>query len=157
MVLAFKVAIVTFSCVFSLIKIGDYFLVGGQDAYFTNKTMVGSQRLDLYFYWFLDSGMFQTKNRFIKILKIIFALIILLGLLNTFSRSSIIALFGTSVIFFCMKINYRSGFFRFSNFKTFLKYLFIGIIFILLVWKIFHVHFEFYLIRILIFFRVSLS
>ena len=55
MVLAFKVAIVTFSFVFSLIKIGDYFL-GGQDAYFTNKTMVGSQRFGFVFLFsFLDS------------------------------------------------------------------------------------------------------
>lgn len=153
MVVAFKIAIVLFSVGFSLIKISDYFLLGGVDLGLTAKTAVGTQRYGFLFilsFWIL---LFYQPNNFLyKILKVLFLSIILIGLLNTFSRSSIIAFSFAFVIFLYTKINIM----KIPTIKTFFSfvvYVFSFLVLIVLFLKFFPGHVEFYLVKIYNFFK----
>lgn len=150
MVKAFKIAIVVFSCVYSLMKIGDYYLLnpefGGKDLGFTAKTSVGSQRFGFMFilaFWIL--AFYQPRLKSIKILKIVCILIILLGLLNTFSRTSILALLGSLMIYFYTKIDLKIKLPTFHSCLIFLKYLFILLFCSFLIWKSMPAHIDFYI------------
>ena len=105
MVKAFKVAIVVFSCAFSLLKIGDYYLLnpeyGGDHPDFSAKTVIGSQRhgfMYVFAFWILF--FYESKLKSMKILKLACILIIILGLLNTFSRTEILFYFYSMLFFY---------------------------------------------------------
>ena len=149
MVQAFKVAIVAFSVGYSLIKIGDYFLLGGVDLGFGAKGLLGSQRFGFIFilaFWIL--ALYRPSRMSIKILKPVCIFIVILGLMNTFSRSSILALVGSLMIFFYTKIHLKI---KLPTFNFILKYLFIFILASFLIWKIFPLQIEFYIERIFYF------
>ena len=149
MVNAFKAAIVLFSCGFSLLKLGDYFLLQDVDG-FSSKTTVGSQRYGFIFllgFWIL--AFYQPRLILLKILKIVFILVILIGLMNTFSRSIIVALLGSVIIFLYTKINLKLKLPSFHSFLTFLKYLFVILPSGFLLWSFFPEQIDFYLVRIL--------
>ena len=148
MVVAFKIAIVLFSVSLSLIKLNDYFLLGGLDLGHSAKTVVGTQRYGFIFllgFWIL--AFCQPNNFFFKILKILCLLIILIGLMNTFSRSSLIAFISGVLIFFFTQINLKKR----PSIKlsfVFVTYLFIFVASIFLLLKLFPGHYEFYKARI---------
>jgi hypothetical protein len=156
MVVAFKIAIALFSVLYSLIKISDYFFLGGVDLGLTAKTAVGSQRYGfilLLGFWIL--AYYKSNNLFFKILKVLFLSIILIGLLNTFSRSSIIAFLSVFVIFLYTKINIM----KIPTIKTFFSfvvYIFSFIVLIVLFLKFFPGHIEFYAIKIYKFFKTGI-
>ena len=150
MVKAFKVAVVIFSCVFSFIKVADFFLLHCFDTGRNCKATLGSQRFGFIFIlalWIV--ALYQPRFTSIKILKAVCFTIILLGIMNTFSRSSIIALFGSFLIFFYTQINLKT---KLLNLSSCLKYIFIALIACFLLLTVFQNHFEFYLQRIFNFF-----
>jgi O-antigen ligase len=148
MVNAFKISIVLVSLGITLVKITNYVVLGGDDLGFSAKALVGSQResfvLVLAFFILL---FYQPKTIISIILKVSFLLIILAGLINTFSRSSMIALILVLLVFFSSKINLK----KIPNTKTlikFSKYTLLTLITIFLTFYFLPVHFEFYLSRI---------
>jgi O-antigen ligase len=152
MVKAFKIAIIVFAVGFSLIKIGEFYFLDDSYKNFSAKGKVGSQRFGfLFLLAFWISAFYQTRVRSFKILKVVCILIILLGLMNTFSRSSILALLGSLIIYFYTKFNLKSKLNQHSL-LLFLQYLFIFLFFGFLLEKIFPVQFNFYLYRIVYFF-----
>ena len=150
MVKAFKTAVVLFSCAFSLIKLGDYYILGGHDLGFRAKYKLGSQRFGfLYILAFWIVTLYQPKFKLDKILKGISFTIIILGLINTFSRSSVLALLGCAIIFFCLNFSLTS---KIPKFYSIIKYLFFIILFTLCFVLIFPNHVDFYSERIINFF-----
>ena len=157
MVKAFKVAIVVFSCAFSLLKIGDYYLLnpeyGGDHPDFSAKTVIGSQRhgfMYVFAFWILF--FYESKLKSMKILKLACILIIILGLLNTFSRTAILTLLISAVIFFYTTLSFKIRYLDLNSFLRFLKYCFIFIVCCFFIIKYLPEHFNFYLDRIYYYF-----
>lgn len=96
MMASFKVAIVVISVVLSLTQLSIYFVMGGSDLGFAAKDVVGSQRYGFIYIialWilFLQNSI-GWRSDFVKYICI---LLIVCGLLLTFSRSGIVALMGS--------------------------------------------------------------
>jgi hypothetical protein len=153
MVKAFKISIVIFSCIFSLIKLGEYYSLGGTNLNFTAKTSIGSQRFGFVFllaFWILVH--YKTCFKFKKFLQILCILIILVGIMNTFSRSSILALSFSLIIFSFTNVNLNIKSFTLGKLVNSLKYMVLSLLFGYLTFKVFPVQVEFYLMRIFDFF-----
>lgn len=156
MVKSFKLGVVFFSCVFCLIKISDYFILspeyGGTDLGFAAKGVIGSQRFGfLYIVAFWILFFWETQTKFTKILKALSMLIIILGILNTFSRSVIMALSFSLIVYIFTKIKFKFKISKNSIPQNFITFsVFIIIMTIISIFFPFHV--SFYGERILDFF-----
>jgi hypothetical protein len=101
----FKLSIVLISITFSFYTIQTYFSLGGADLGFGGKGAVGSQRFGFVYImaiWIIYYYM-PTKKIFIPF-KYVAISVILGGLLLTFSRSGIVAIIGSVLIFFSVNI-----------------------------------------------------
>lgn len=104
MVQAFKIAIVSVAIIFSLGSIYSYFSLGGADLGYLAKGAVGSQRFGFVFVvaiWLLFY--YSPKYTILSVVKYIGLLVVWGGLILTFSRSGIIALFGSMSMFILNK------------------------------------------------------
>jgi hypothetical protein len=101
----FKLSIFLISITFSLITIQTYFNLGGADLGFRGKGAVGSQRYGFVYVmaiWIIYYYM-PTNKIFIPF-KYVAIFVILGGLLLTFSRSGIVAILGSVLLFFIVQI-----------------------------------------------------
>ena len=72
MIKAFKISIIIFSCVLALIKLGEFYELGGSNLNFTAKTSLGSQRFGFVFilaFWILIH--YKTTLKSMKFLQVI--------------------------------------------------------------------------------------
>jgi len=156
MVKAFKISIVLISVGYCLYQLVDFFIIDGifsQNHTGNNKARVGSQRFGFVFilaFWIL--ALYEPRHISINILKAVLILIITLGLMNTYSRSSILALLGSMIIFIYTKIDLKAELFNFHSFLKFVKYLFVFLFSIFLLWNILPNHISFYTTHLLYFF-----
>jgi O-antigen ligase len=153
MVNSFKLAIVIIATYFAFTTFYKYFATDASAIGFAAKGEIGSQRFGfvylaaIWLCWF-----YKTKSFFSTFVRYSLILIILIGLLLTFSRSGIVAL-GTSVFFFILnnfliwikKPNFN-GAIKFVKFFTFFSFIFFFL------GAIFPVLFEFFDVRLFSFF-----
>jgi hypothetical protein len=101
----FKLSIFLVSIIFSINTIYSYFLLGGADLGFEAKGLVGSQRYGFVYVMaiWIASYYMPTKIIFFPF-KYMAILILLSGLILTFSRSGIVAIMGSFLIFIIVKI-----------------------------------------------------
>jgi O-antigen ligase len=100
MIQAFKTAIVAISVWFSIQSIYIFFVFGGPNPSFAAKDLVGSQRFGFIYLMALSLTYFYVAQKPSHLLvKYSFFFIILAGLFLTFSRSSIVSLVGSLVLF----------------------------------------------------------
>lgn len=150
MVIAFKIAMIVFSVGYSLLKITDYFLLGGLDLGFNAKDAIGSQRFGFIFvlaFWIL--ALYQSKIWYVKILKLVCILIIFFGLMNTFSRTPILALIGSLIIYYFVRFNWKL---KLPSLKSLSKYIFLFLFIIFITLNLFSIQYEFYVERVFNFF-----
>ena len=146
MVRAFKIATVLLVIYFVIFKIQVYFVVlGGAADGFSAKGNLGNHRYGFVYllaFWILMLNKSQLIT--LNILRIACIFIILSGLLLTFSRSGIIALVGSLILFylsnFINKKNKLSLHFFFSG----VTYLVSLLLFIILLFKFLPVTFNFF-------------
>ena len=156
MVKSFKISIVLFSVCFCLFKLGDFFIIDSVFSQYhlgNHKARVGSQRFGFVLilaFWIL--ALYKPRNISFNILKAVFILIIILGLMNTFSRSSILALLGSMIIFIYTKIDLKIKSFNFHSFLILVKYIFVFLFSIFLLWNILPSQISFYTTHLLYFF-----
>jgi len=101
MIVAFKRAIVIISFYFILTTIYKYIAEGGNSLGFSAKGVVGTQRFGFVYcmaLWIVAS--YNPKIRIMTIFKWLGIFLIFLGILMTFSRSSIVGLIGGLVVYF---------------------------------------------------------
>lgn len=119
MIRAFKASIVLISTFYSLVSIINYISLGGDALGFSAKGDVGSQRYGFVYIvaiWILLCNNLNLK----KYNKYFLIAIISYGLLLTFSRSGIIAIIATFILFFINQLKIRKNLF---NLKDLNKYL----------------------------------
>ncbi len=100
MVKSFKVAIVISAIIFALESMLRFFLLGGADLGSSAKGAVGSQRYGFVYVlviWILYY--YSSTHKLLSAAKYISMLVVGAGLVLTFSRSGIVALFGSIAIF----------------------------------------------------------
>ena len=148
MTASFKVAIVIISVVFTLRQLSAYLAMGGADLGFAGKSAVGSQRYGFIYiiaFWILIFYKpIKLKGDFIRY---IFILTCLSGLLLTFSRSSVVALIGSGVLYFLC--NAKMIFKRFATpnsklIKKLLFLLFVSVVSMIFIFEYLYVTLEFY-------------
>ena len=128
MIKAFKYAIIIISFIFSLITLYKFITLGASDLGFDAKGEVGSQRYG-FVYVFALWLLFFEKEMF-NFLKLGLILIIVVGLLLTFSRSGIVAMI---VSLFFMSIVSIIKWLKSPNFKGIIIGFSIIILFILVI------------------------
>jgi O-antigen ligase len=104
MVQSFKMAIVASAMIFALGSIFTYFSLGGVDLGYSAKGAVGSQRYGFVYVvaiWLLFY--YSPEYKILSVAKYIGVLVGGGGLILTFSRSGIVALFGSMTIFMLYK------------------------------------------------------
>ena len=101
MVLAFKVSIVAISFGLSVSSAYLFFASGGSAVLgFEAKDLVGSQRVGfVYLMAIWVAYLYQAPNRILSLIKFSTILIVLIGLFLTFSRSSVVALIASFIVF----------------------------------------------------------
>jgi hypothetical protein len=123
MIIAFKYSIIVVSFLFSIITLYKFIALGASDLGFDAKGEVGSQRYG--FVYVLTLWVLFFEENIIKIIKIFLISVIVIGLLLTFSRSGIVAMIVSMLLFTILSI---IKWFQSPNFKG----IFIGIIIILI-------------------------
>lgn len=111
MIWAFKVAMVVGALFFSLLSVVIFFLAGGAALGFEAKDIVGGQRygfIYLFGLWLLLLN--RSEAFFTRLAKYAAILLILIGLVLTFSRASVFALMGGLIAFFVWSLRSSSGF-----------------------------------------------
>ncbi len=105
LVSCFKLSIFLITILYSLEVINMYFLYGGNDMGSTAKGSVGSQRFGFIYIMAIWITIYYipTKKIFI-ILKYVAILTLLSGLLLTFSRSGIVAILGSILVFIILNV-----------------------------------------------------
>jgi len=100
MIESFKISIVAISLYFSLFSIYSFFMLGGSALGFGAKDLVGGQRFGfIYLLGIWLTYYYQSKGKLYVFIKYSILFILLVGLFLTFSRSSIVGLFGSFGIF----------------------------------------------------------
>lgn len=102
MISAFKNAIIFVSFIFSIYTFYNFIKLGGSDLGYSAKGEVGSQRYGFIFV--LALWLLFYDNNYKKIIKFLFLIIIIIGLLLTFSRSGIIAMILSSFFLWTFSI-----------------------------------------------------
>ena len=101
MIRAFKFTIILFTLYESSLVILIYISVNGNDIGLYGKGIFGSQRIAfVYLIGFWSLALLQVQNIALKIVKFIALYIILAGILLTYSRSSVVGLFGSIAFYF---------------------------------------------------------
>ena len=108
MIYAFKVSIIVFSVYLCLKSLIVYVGAGGEELRDYAKGMVGSQRIGFLYlmsFWILILD--KNKKHMFLYVKYMLVAIILMGMLLTFSRSTIVGLIGSLIVymFFLIKRN----------------------------------------------------
>tara|TARA_Y100000389_G_scaffold205079_1_gene262794 strand:- start:7998 stop:9200 length:1203 start_codon:yes stop_codon:yes gene_type:complete len=150
MISAFKISLVIISIYFAIKSTYLYFTLGGQQLGFNAKAIIGTQRYAfvlLVSFWILI--FYQPKLFIAKTFKLLLIFIILSGILLSFSRSSIVSLSFSSIIFFLHKFYFSRNVLKWSSIVTFLKFFIFVTILVLLLLKFIPVTFDFYNARIL--------
>ena len=130
MINSFKYALIIVSLYMSLFTLYSYIKLGGSDLGFAAKDAVGGQRFGFVYvmsFWILFFEDYSGILR--KFFKFLFLLIIFLGILLTFSRSGIVAIFLSAMIYFTTKLYY---FFKNNKTKELINLLFFIILIIIL-------------------------
>jgi O-antigen ligase len=130
---AFKYAIVSITIIFVIDRIMKFYAVGGDDAKFLLKGLVGSQRFGfvyLFAFWILLLNKFGS--RFLNMLRYFLIFLVVVGLVLTFSRSSIISLLLSLILFILSNFVLKKKIFSLEMFFIFFKYAVISIIFLIL-------------------------
>ena len=132
MINSFKIALILMSVFLSLNSIFTYIQLGGSNLGSSAKDAVGSQRYGFVYvlsFWIL---LFEQKNSLIKLLlKYTGLFIIFIGILLTFSRSGLVAMIASAVIFVFKTIIYlfkQKKIQKVLNFLFFLLFLIIAAI-----------------------------
>lgn len=115
MVKEFMAALIIIAIYFSLSSIDLFFTLGGSALHFEAKDLVGGQRFGFIYIMALWVILLtKPQSIFEKVTKPIFLLIVMAGVLLTFSRASIIALLSSFVVFsfWILKNSSRLSFFR---------------------------------------------
>ncbi len=100
MILCFKLALIFVSILFSVLTISNFYSLGGNDLGFSAKGDVGSQRYGFVYIMALWVIFYYNPiNKLFQPLKYAAFLIIVVGLMLTFSRSGIISLLGSFLIY----------------------------------------------------------
>jgi len=144
MIIAFKGALVAVSILFSIRIIIDYFLLGGNDLGNAGKGLVGSQRYGfVYIMAFWVVMHYRPHHKSMMFLKLIGVFLIAAAILLTFSRSSIVSLLGSIVVYFYYYMNAKNGQAVMSKSRSIVSLL--GILFVIfLLNRLFPSIFEFY-------------
>ena len=149
----FKNAIILIALYFSISTLFKFIFLGGNDLGFAGKGEVGSQRFGFIYVMSLWILIFNDPKKKLHLLyKYIMILLIIIGLLLTFSRSGIVAM-GATIFFFYVKSLHQ--WFKTPTFKGILKFIFIltlVIIAIILLYIFFPLLFEFFNTRLFSFF-----
>ena len=107
MIVAFKRAIVILSFYFILITIYKYIDAGGNSLGYKAKGMFGTQRFGFVYcmaLWIVAS--YKPKIRIMNIFKWLGIFLVIIGILLTFSRSSVVGLIGGLVVYFIYSYSY---------------------------------------------------
>ena len=119
MIIAFKYSIIVVSFLFSIITLYKFIALGASDLGFDAKGEVGSQRYG--FVYVLTLWVLFFEENIIKIIKIFLISVIVIGLLLTFSRSGIVAMIVSMLLFTILStiiINlFRSNNFYWNNYN----------------------------------------
>lgn len=108
MVHCFKSAIFLVAILFAISTISRYFSLGGADIGFAAKGAVGSQRYGFVYVMAIWIALYYVPaSRLCYLVKFFAILTLLAGLLLTFSRSAVIAITGSAIIFLVARA--RSG------------------------------------------------
>lgn len=100
MIESFKMSIVGIGLYFSLFSMYSFFMLGGSNLGFGAKDLVGGQRFGfIYLLGIWLTYYYQTSGKLYVVIKYSILFILLVGLFLTFSRSSIVGLLGSFVIF----------------------------------------------------------
>ena len=97
MIIAFKYSIIVVSFLFSIITLYKFIALGASDLGFEAKGEVGSQRYG--FVYVLTLWVLFFEENIINIIKIFLVSVILIGLFLTFSRSGIVAMIVSMLLF----------------------------------------------------------
>lgn len=130
---AFKYAIVLITIIFVIDRIEKFIRVGGNDATFLLKSLVGSQRFGfiyLFAFWILFLNKFGSIS--LNILRYFLIFLVVFGLVLTFSRSSIISLLLSLVLFISSNLVLKKNIFSLKMFFILFKYGIVSIIFLIL-------------------------
>lgn len=151
MLISFKISVILISLFQILLSIYVYFEQGSTQLGFAAKGIVGNQRFAFIYLlalWLMFGMFFQSW--FSRIIKLLVIIIILSGILLTFSRSAIISLLFVLIVylfsFFSNKENYK------FLLKDILKYFFYLCIILLVLSEFFPKTFEFYDYRLFSYF-----
>ena len=144
MVRAFKIATVILVIYFILVKIEIYFnVLGGEAGGFSAKGNLGNHRYGfvyIFAFWILLLNKSQLVS--LNILRMVGIFIIISGLLLTFSRSGIIALVGSLLLYF---LNYYIKIkFSIKLFISSIIYIMFMIFFVFLLFKFLPITFKFF-------------
>lgn len=105
LICCFKASITLISILLSLQTISSYFLLGGADLGYDAKGAVGSQRFGfVYIMAIWITYYYLPTKKLVSIFKYVIIFILLSGLMLTFSRSGIVAILGSSLIFITVKV-----------------------------------------------------
>ncbi len=122
MIRAFKTSIVLISTFYSLVSMINYISFGGDALGFGAKGVVGSQRYG--FVYIMAVWILLFNNLYFKKYNKYFLLaIISCGLLLTFSRSSIIGVIATFIIFFINQFTIKKNLIRLKDLNKYLSVL----------------------------------
>jgi O-antigen ligase len=109
MIASFKVSLILISLILSFKSIFLYFSLGGYELGFAAKDLVGSQRIGFIYIvavWLLF--FYKSLGWKSNSIKYFFLVILIMGILLTFSRSSIIALIGSFSLYLIYKLKNRT-------------------------------------------------
>jgi len=153
MINSFKFALILMSVFLSLNTIFTYIQLGGSNLGSAAKDAVGSQRYGFVYvlsFWIL---LFQQENRFFKLLlKYTCLFIIFIGILLTFSRSGLVAMIASALIFVLKTIIYLFKQKKIQKLLNFLYFLLFIIIAAIIFFIVFPEILNFFNSRLFIFF-----
>jgi len=153
MINSFKFALILISVFLSLNTIFTYIQLGGSNLGSAAKDAVGSQRYGFVYvlsFWIL---LFEQENRFFKLLlKYTCLFIIFIGILLTFSRSGLVAMIASALIFVLKTIIYLFKQKKIQKLLNFLYFLLFIIIAAIIFFIVFPEILNFFNSRLFIFF-----
>lgn len=150
MVSAFKSALIVVSVYFSLSAVYEWYLFGGPSLSFEAKDIVGSQRYGfIYIMGFWLVYLSSPQRRFVWLLKQLALLIVLIGMVLTFSRATIVALLASYIIFVMWSLKNRSDLSVYRVMKTLTVSVLGTVMALYLINTFFPVTFEFFRVRLI--------
>jgi hypothetical protein len=156
MILSFKLSVIYISVIFSIISIIKYvFHITSGPMHFEIKNLIGTQRIGFIYLiamWILILNLKSVKFDnyiFSKKICILYLSIILIGLLLTFSRSSIVALIIPAILYY-LPFFYKGNFIKTKMLKLFIIYLFATSFLLLLIYTFFPLTIEYFIVSLFI-------